>query len=111
MSLKLPVRLWLPKSCLAAVNPQQRCGWARARSAEDTRRRVLDAAVRRLGSRLRSDIRLDAVPGERRAVLVDALVCACDVYTWKLLRRDMGRSRAEAEATMTVMIESLLAWG
>ena len=40
--------------------------------------------------------------------LLDALVCACDVYTWKLLRRDMGRSRAAAEATMTLMIRSLL---
>ncbi|MEU8117662.1 TetR/AcrR family transcriptional regulator [Spirillospora sp. NPDC049024] len=52
--------------------------------------------------------RLDSVPDERRATAVDALVCACDVYTWKLLRRDMGRSRSEAEATMTFMIESLL---
>ncbi|NKZ03593.1 TetR/AcrR family transcriptional regulator [Actinomadura latina] len=52
--------------------------------------------------------RLAAVPEERRAMVVDALVCACDVYTWKLLRRDMGRARAEAEATMTLMIESLL---
>ncbi|MGI5417938.1 TetR/AcrR family transcriptional regulator [Actinomadura luteofluorescens] len=52
--------------------------------------------------------RLDAVPEERRAMVVDALVCACDVYTWKLLRRDMGRSRTEAEATMALMIESLL---
>jgi AcrR family transcriptional regulator len=40
--------------------------------------------------------------------LVDALVCVCDVYTWKLLRRDMGRSRRGAEATMTMMINALL---
>ncbi|WP_433466066.1 TetR/AcrR family transcriptional regulator [Spirillospora sp. CA-128828] len=52
--------------------------------------------------------RSDAVPDERRATLTDALVCVCDVYTWKLLRRDMGRSRADAEATVTLMIESLL---
>lgn len=43
-----------------------------------------------------------------RQRLVDALVCVCDVYTWKLLRRDMQRSRAEAEATMTLMIGSIL---
>ncbi|WP_163058877.1 TetR/AcrR family transcriptional regulator [Actinomadura bangladeshensis] len=52
--------------------------------------------------------RLAGVPEERRAMVVDALVCACDVYTWKLLRRDMGRPRDEAEATMTMMIEALL---
>jgi AcrR family transcriptional regulator len=52
--------------------------------------------------------RLAAVPAGRRAMVVDALVCACDVYTWKLLRRDMGRSRAEAEATMTMLVEALL---
>ncbi|MFD9894045.1 TetR/AcrR family transcriptional regulator [Amycolatopsis sp. NPDC059027] len=44
---------------------------------------------------------------DRRRV-VDALVCVCDVYTWKLLRRDMGRSRAEAEATMSMMINAVL---
>ncbi len=43
-----------------------------------------------------------------REKLVDALVCACDVYIWKLLRRDMGRPRAEAEATMALMVRSLL---
>lgn len=52
--------------------------------------------------------RLAGVPGDRRGPLVDALVCACDVYMWKLLRRDLGRPRAAAEATMTLMIESLL---
>ncbi|MBO2450821.1 TetR/AcrR family transcriptional regulator [Actinomadura barringtoniae] len=51
------------------------------------------------------------VPDERRTMLLDALVCACDVYTWKLLRRDMGRSRADAEAAMTLMIQSLLNGG
>lgn len=46
-------------------------------------------------------------PAERTRLL-DALVCVCDLYTWKLLCRDMGRSRAEAEATMTVMIRAIL---
>jgi hypothetical protein len=40
--------------------------------------------------------------------LVDALVCACYVYTWKLLRRDMGRSRGDAETTMAWVVETLL---
>ena len=43
-----------------------------------------------------------------RDVLVDALVCACDVYTWKLLRRDMGRSRSDAEQTMAWTVKALL---
>ncbi len=51
---------------------------------------------------------LDRFPGARRARLVDALVCVCDVYTWKLLRRDMRRPRDQAEATMKLMIDSLL---
>ncbi|HKD73939.1 MAG TPA: TetR/AcrR family transcriptional regulator [Ktedonobacterales bacterium] len=45
---------------------------------------------------------------EARDQVIDALVCACDVYTWKLLRRDMGRPRNEAERTMTFMVKSLL---
>jgi AcrR family transcriptional regulator len=43
-----------------------------------------------------------------RDMLVDALVCACDVYTWKLLRRDMGRSRRDAEQTMALTVKTLL---
>lgn len=46
-------------------------------------------------------------PTERRA-LTDALVCVCDVYTWKLLRRDMGRTRAEAERTVLRMVQAML---
>jgi len=43
---------------------------------------------------------LQAMPDDRRRRALDALVIATDVYTWKLLRRDMGRSRAEARATV-----------
>jgi AcrR family transcriptional regulator len=46
-----------------------------------------------------------------RRTLVDALVVACDVYTWKLLRRDMGLSRREAEARMRFIVRSLLGGG
>jgi AcrR family transcriptional regulator len=46
-------------------------------------------------------------PAEREWI-VDALVCACDVYTWKLLRRDMGRSRVDAESTMARMVRAIL---
>jgi len=44
---------------------------------------------------------------ERRS-LTDALVCVCDVYAWKLLRRDMGRTRAEAEQTILLMVKAML---
>ena len=47
-------------------------------------------------------------PAEERDRAIDALVCASDVYTWKLLRRDFGRSRADAEATMRLTIESIV---
>ena len=52
--------------------------------------------------------RLAGRPALERAQAIDALVCASDVYTWKLLRRDFGRSRADAEATMRLMIESIV---
>lgn len=41
-------------------------------------------------------------------LMLDALVIACDVYTWKLLRRDAGRSRADAEACVQFMVTRIL---
>ena len=43
-----------------------------------------------------------------RRTLVDKLVCVCDVYTWKLLRRDMGRSRPETETTILGMVKAII---
>ena len=37
------------------------------------------------------------------------LIAATDVYVWKLLRRDLGLSRAQAKAAMTEMVERLVA--
>src|SRR5262249_6461493 len=48
---------------------------------------------------------LDAA-GKRR--LLDALVIATDVYTWKLLRRDMQRSLSETRAVMLGLIQGAL---
>lgn len=45
-------------------------------------------------------------PQQRRAI--DALVIATDVYTWKLLRRDMRRSRPEAVIVMTALVRGVL---
>ena len=46
-------------------------------------------------------------PQRQRAV--DALVIATDVYTWKLLRRDMKRSRPEAMSVMEALVRGVLA--
>jgi len=40
---------------------------------------------------------------------MDASLCACDVYTWRLLRRDMGRSVAQAQASVLLTVTAILA--
>ena len=44
-----------------------------------------------------------------RELLLDCLVVACDVYAWKLLRRDASRSRPEAEACVRRLVNAILA--
>ena len=46
-------------------------------------------------------------PADRRRA-VDALVVALDVYTWKLLRRDLGRSRRDTETTIATLVNAVL---
>src|SRR4051812_11478457 len=46
-------------------------------------------------------------PGDRQGVL-DELVIVTDVYTWKLLRRDMGRSAPATAATMKNLIQAII---
>jgi AcrR family transcriptional regulator len=45
---------------------------------------------------------------ERRDELVDLLVVATDVYTWKLLRRDRSLSRAQTEHRINTLVSALL---
>jgi AcrR family transcriptional regulator len=52
---------------------------------------------------------LDGRPAGRREALVDLLVVATDVYTWKLLRRDRGLSRATTQSRMLALVSALLA--
>jgi AcrR family transcriptional regulator len=52
---------------------------------------------------------LAAAPAERREELLDLLVVATDVYTWKLLRRDRGLGRSATEARMTTLVTAVLA--
>jgi AcrR family transcriptional regulator len=49
---------------------------------------------------------LDAV---RRRSRIDELVCVCDVYVWKLLRRDMGRSQSETQKVIVSMVNAIVA--
>ncbi|WP_375385442.1 TetR/AcrR family transcriptional regulator [uncultured Microbacterium sp.] len=53
-----------------------------------------------------SDLAAAAESSDERA---DLLVVATDVYTWKLLRRDFGRSRAVTEASMRALAAGVLA--
>lgn len=47
-------------------------------------------------------------PFRPAAELVDLLVVATDIYTWKLLRLDRGLSRAETEGRMRTLARALL---
>ncbi len=47
----------------------------------------------------------------QRRRTVDALVCCLDVYVWKLLRRDLGRSRRDAEQTVRQLVRGILEEG
>jgi AcrR family transcriptional regulator len=51
---------------------------------------------------------LDKLRPKERESALDALVIATDVYTWKLLRRDMARSIKATEATLRKIIRSTL---
>jgi AcrR family transcriptional regulator len=46
--------------------------------------------------------------GIDRARLLAQLVAVCDVYVWKLLRRDAGLSRRQTELAMTELVRPLL---
>jgi AcrR family transcriptional regulator len=46
-----------------------------------------------------------------KKLVLDCLVVACDVYTWKLLRRDAAKSRKEAEACVRFMVSKILEVG
>lgn len=50
---------------------------------------------------------LAGLSSEARARRLDLLVCAADLYTWKLLRRDRGLSQAQTAATMRELVGAL----
>lgn len=51
---------------------------------------------------------LDNLATTARRRRVDALVAATDVYVWKLVRRDMGRSAQHLKAVMVTLIEGVI---
>jgi AcrR family transcriptional regulator len=46
--------------------------------------------------------------GVERERLLAQLVAVCDVYTWKLLRRDAGLSRRQTELAMVELVKPIL---
>jgi AcrR family transcriptional regulator len=51
---------------------------------------------------------LDPLTGPVRRRRLAQLVAICDVYTWKLLRRDAGLSRAQTELALIEMLTPLI---
>jgi AcrR family transcriptional regulator len=48
--------------------------------------------------------------GDDEQRLLAQLVALCDVYTWKLLRRDSGLSQAQYEVALNELLTALLSW-
>ena len=97
----------------ALVDDYERIGDANFRWAADERSdtlaELLDGARQSHQEWLATmfDDRLPATPAARRRA-VNALHAATDVYTWKLLRRDLGQSRKETEKTIVDLVVGIL---
>jgi hypothetical protein len=51
---------------------------------------------------------LEGRAGVERTRRLAQLVAICDVYSWKLLRRDAGLSRRQTELALVELLEPLL---
>lgn len=51
---------------------------------------------------------LEGLGSAERRRRLDSLIAATDLYLWKLVRRDMGRSRAHVQALMLELIEGVI---
>lgn len=51
---------------------------------------------------------LEGLPPSERTARTDALVLALDLYTWKLVRRDMGRSTQHVRKLMLSLVEGIV---
>jgi AcrR family transcriptional regulator len=54
---------------------------------------------------------LEGRAGAERERLRAALIAACDLYVWKILRRDLGLSRGQTEVALVEMIAALVRRG
>jgi len=79
----------------------------RLEQAEATATRVLDAAWQRAWVAEVLRPMLDAAPSVARADLHEALIVALDIYTWRLLRLDIGHPTEDARRIVVGMIRSL----
>lgn len=52
--------------------------------------------------------RLAGLPGGDQQRRMDALLSICDVYVWRLLRRDNGRTIADAQASVLLAVSAIL---
>ena len=50
---------------------------------------------------------LEGLPAAARRRRLAQLIAICDVYTWKILRRDRGLSRAETQRALCELLEPL----
>ena len=104
----------VPGAVHALVDDYERMGdanfrWAASADRIGTIAEVLDGA--RAGhqawlAELFADDLPAATAARQRAI--NALHAATDVYTWKLLRRDLGLSRAETEKTVADLVVGIL---
>ena len=83
---------------------------------------LLEAALRTLGAAGRAPaapgdvaeafaLQLGLRAADARGRLHDGLIVACDVYTWKLLRRDFGLDTAAALAVVRTLVDALVREG
>lgn len=69
------------------------------------------ALVARAKAMHRAWVRAVFAPQIEAGACADLLVVALDVYTWKLLRRDAGHSRARTQALMDELVGAVLSGG
>ena len=98
----------------AYVNHYEKVGDLVVRNIQDEKDPEIHAFVERgrSGHRAGCEARfapyLDALAPVQKRRAVDALIVALDVYTWKLLRRDIGRSRRDTEKTIHTLVSAIL---
>jgi AcrR family transcriptional regulator len=98
----------------AYVNHYEKVGDLVVRNIQDETDPEVHAFVERGRSAHRSGCEerfapnLDPLAPAQRRRTTDALVVALDVYTWKLLRRDIGRTRLDTETTICTLVNAIL---